>query len=579
MKESKLTVLFILFVAFMILPLSSFAATGDTLVVPTEIDGVMNGAINKFIMSDTTESGERNPNRVYKLERGKIYIQKGILDVDFNFRLIADDDDPSNPTRPPMIVPGYTDEGYYYSTDGDLWLQFMFGGDNQIIEMKNIILQNVGPDKLYSPAWCMQFNGENITAHYKNVIFNGYQGGVFLPVANGYKLYIEDCELRNNHAKTNPFMGQSIGSWPGFHADTLSVINTTFFNNTSYVLLPNRSIVDYIRFEHNTVFTNIIQPVFAFWMTNVDFKNNIFYGGHAIGVSQEGFDGGWYSEIDYISGQDTIPQPPAIISLQPIDEDVLGNIGLTEADRRVDVSNNVYFIPQRIKDYWETDNVVQKPVWINDRTQAMFDDDTSYPNLSIRDNLIDVDPQFDAALEQTVLDSVFAFIDGFNQYGWEWEGGIIGHYAPNGDIFNISWPLPEDLSYTNESVKTGAEGDFPVGDLNWFPDKKAQWEEWVTAIGDEDMDINAPRNYTLSQNYPNPFNPATKINFSIPVAGKTILTVYNVLGQKIATLVDEKLREGSYSYEFNASNLPSGIYFYRLKSDNYNSVKKMMLIK
>ena len=209
----------------------------------------------------------------------------------------------------------------------------------------------------------------------------------------------------------------------------------------------------------------------------------------------------------------------------------------------------------------------------------MFDDDTSYPNLSIRDNLIDVDPQFDAALEQTVLDSVFAFIDGFNQYGWEWEGGIIGHYAPNGDIFNISWPLPEDLSYTNESVKTGAEGDFPVGDLNWFPDKKAQWEEWVTAIGDEDMDINAPRNYTLSQNYPNPFNPATKINFSIPVAGKTILTVYNVLGQKIATLVDEKLREGSYSYEFNASNLPSGIYFYRLKSDNYNSVKKMMLIK
>jgi hypothetical protein len=573
MKESKLTLLLFLFVAFAFSPLKSSAAEGDTLIVPTEIDGEMNGAINKFIMADTTASGERNPNRVYKLERGKIYIQKGILDVDFNFRLVADDDDPNNPVRPPMIVPGYTDEGFYYSTDGDLWLQFMFGGDNQIVEMKNIILQNVGVDKLYSPAWCMQFVGENITAHYKDVVFNGYQGGVFLPVANGYKLYIEDCELRNNHAKTNPFMGQSIGSWPGFYADTISVVNTTFFNNTSYILLPNRSIVDYIRFEHNTIFTTIIQPVFAFWMTNVDFKNNIFFGTHAIAVSGEGYNGGWYSETE--------DNPPAIISLQPIDSTALADAGLTEADRKVVVENNAYFIPKRITDYWDesiaaNDSfVVQKPVWINDRTQAMFDDNENYPNLTIANNIIDVDPGFDAALETMVLDSVFAFINGFNEHGWEWEGGIIGHYAPNGDIFNIPWPLPENLAYSNEQIKSGGIDGFPIGDLNWFPDKK---DDWLTGL-EENVNALAPSEYRLSQNYPNPFNPTTRINFSIPVSGKTTLTVYNVLGQKIATLVDANLAVGSYNYEFDASGLSSGIYFYKLQSENYSKIMKMMLIK
>jgi hypothetical protein len=85
--------------------------------------------------------------------------------------------------------------------------------------------------------------------------------------------------------------------------------------------------------------------------------------------------------------------------------------------------------------------------------------------------------------------------------------------------------------------------------------------------------------YKLEQNYPNPFNPSTEISFSIPTAGNTSLEIYNILGQKVATLVNKELNLGLHKYQFDASNLSSGIYFYKLQSNNFTSIKKMMLIK
>ncbi len=88
-----------------------------------------------------------------------------------------------------------------------------------------------------------------------------------------------------------------------------------------------------------------------------------------------------------------------------------------------------------------------------------------------------------------------------------------------------------------------------------------------------------PIKYSLSQNYPNPFNPSTVINYTIPNAGMTKVEVFNILGQKVITLVNKNLEAGSHKVEFNASNLTSGIYFYKLQSNNFTSIKKMMLIK
>ena len=88
-----------------------------------------------------------------------------------------------------------------------------------------------------------------------------------------------------------------------------------------------------------------------------------------------------------------------------------------------------------------------------------------------------------------------------------------------------------------------------------------------------------PTDYSLSQNYPNPFNPTTKIEYSLIEDSKVRLTVYNSLGQEVLTLVNGNQVAGRYTVNVNVKNLPSGIYFYQLQSDNFNAVKKMMLIK
>jgi hypothetical protein len=88
-----------------------------------------------------------------------------------------------------------------------------------------------------------------------------------------------------------------------------------------------------------------------------------------------------------------------------------------------------------------------------------------------------------------------------------------------------------------------------------------------------------PENYSLSQNYPNPFNPVTKINYALPKNGFVTLRVYDVLGRQAVNLVNENKTAGSYSVDFNAGSLTSGVYFYRLEVNGFTDTKKLLLVK
>ena len=90
---------------------------------------------------------------------------------------------------------------------------------------------------------------------------------------------------------------------------------------------------------------------------------------------------------------------------------------------------------------------------------------------------------------------------------------------------------------------------------------------------------NTPDKFVLTQNYPNPFNPSTKISYTIPQGANVRLKVYDVTGREVKTLVDEFQSKGNYNINFNASDLPSGIYFYRLTAGNFANTKKMILLK
>ncbi len=92
--------------------------------------------------------------------------------------------------------------------------------------------------------------------------------------------------------------------------------------------------------------------------------------------------------------------------------------------------------------------------------------------------------------------------------------------------------------------------------------------------------VSVPTEYALNQNHPNPFNPSTTISFDIPKSSMVHLTIYNIAGQKVVTIVNENLNAGHYAYIWNIpADLPSGTYLYKLVTEEFSSVKQMMLVK
>jgi hypothetical protein len=98
-------------------------------------------------------------------------------------------------------------------------------------------------------------------------------------------------------------------------------------------------------------------------------------------------------------------------------------------------------------------------------------------------------------------------------------------------------------------------------------------------VGVQKDNSEIPQTFSLNQNYPNPFNPSTKIQFSIPYSSFITLEVFNTIGEKVGTLISNELNAGTYSYDWNAKNLSSGIYFYKLQAGSFVQTKKMILMK
>jgi len=95
----------------------------------------------------------------------------------------------------------------------------------------------------------------------------------------------------------------------------------------------------------------------------------------------------------------------------------------------------------------------------------------------------------------------------------------------------------------------------------------------------DEVVVGVPDNFELSQNYPNPFNPFTRIDFQLPIDGNVNISVYDNSGKEVMTIVNEFKTAGYYSVSLNASSLSSGVYFYKITSDNFSGVRKMMLVK
>jgi hypothetical protein len=187
-----------------------------------------------------------------------------------------------------------------------------------------------------------------------------------------------------------------------------------------------------------------------------------------------------------------------------------------------------------------------------DKTIQMYDDGTN-GDVTAGDNI----------WSREVIFSQYSPLRVQYKYGANWglptnQGGNDNENGVGADHF-IN--LTSSMTYGKVENVFGTMGDHPV----------------ITGITEQLPGI--PENYRLAQNFPNPFNPSTSIYFSIPEAGLVTLKVYSLLGEEVATLVDEFKNSGNYDVQFDASKLTTGIYFYTISVNNFSATKKMVLTK
>ncbi|WP_304041493.1 T9SS type A sorting domain-containing protein [Ignavibacterium album] len=182
-------------------------------------------------------------------------------------------------------------------------------------------------------------------------------------------------------------------------------------------------------------------------------------------------------------------------------------------------------------------------------------------------------------------------------FNLQYNSGVITgkHALPNAiiDIYSANrFELPASAYFRIGTTNTDANGNFSFSTgLNIEAIAVTATDFWgntsnfarLNIVTDVEDEKQIPTEFALEQNYPNPFNPSTKIRFSIPNVGTelalSVLKVYDILGNEVATLVNEEKPAGVYEVEFNASQLSSGIYFYKLSAGSFTEVKKMTVLK
>jgi len=147
---------------------------------------------------------------------------------------------------------------------------------------------------------------------------------------------------------------------------------------------------------------------------------------------------------------------------------------------------------------------------------------------------------------------------------------------------NLMWNKIGSVSgkgTTTEKSYYSFEDNNPVNGKSYYRLKQMDYDGSFEYSNTVEVDVNIPIKFSLEQNYPNPFNPTTSIKYTINSKQNVQLSVYNVLGKEIALLVNEEKPAGNYEFNFDASNLSSGVYFYELRAGDFVDMKKMILIK
>ncbi len=164
-----------------------------------------------------------------------------------------------------------------------------------------------------------------------------------------------------------------------------------------------------------------------------------------------------------------------------------------------------------------------------------------------------------------------------NNYGFEVERSSV-----NGNQSSVNW---EKVGFVNGHGNSNSVKQYSYIDNTITNGSYSYRLKQIDNTGNYEyskvveVSLMKPMEFSLGQNYPNPFNPSTAIKFSLPMDSKVVLDVYNTIGQKVSELVNAQMSAGNHEVNFNASELSSGIYIYRLTTGKFTSTKKMILMK
>jgi len=137
----------------------------------------------------------------------------------------------------------------------------------------------------------------------------------------------------------------------------------------------------------------------------------------------------------------------------------------------------------------------------------------------------------------------------------------------SGNSNRISGTLGQNLIGVSSNANNTSNAGF------WY-----QTAELVTSVEQIETEL-LPNEFRLEQNYPNPFNPSTTIQFAVPQTSNVTIRIYDILGREVATLIDEKYQPGQYKVIFEAGQLASGLYVYRIQAGDFRETKKLMLLR
>ncbi len=561
-------------------------------------EGTLNAAID-----------EHGGNKIYQLQAGEWYgLTKTIENVDYHLQVIGEPYDDQNP--PATLQTGTTAEG------DPIGIMFEAKGD---ITLRGIYFVNADLNGQLGARFVNQ-SKEGGSVVVDNCIIDpvGHQGCVWLRGGDNDLFFTNNISLRHGHMTGindgHHFLIADAAAPSG--ADTVIIENNTIVSVGTFFIMGawNVHVNNFVKIDHNTIMHHkgeFESTVFEneFYLTNnllIDFSVFPTYDGVVL-------PGG---DVDR-------PKRQLIMADTIVDETLPSNRIQYIQYNSLFRSQSFYELLAELNDT-ATVTGGEKPffqtlVWDGNTPEKYGADpadaldasregilfnhagnvNNDFPMWKYGNISFDVDPVFNEPAIYEMSDNLagwlrpiwYIYALGYPSDEFpptpEWPQW---HWDPSGDAaINDIWPVI-DATYTDAATLEGSVASLPLGDLNWYPEKMAEWEmnkeaifahmkagntEKISFVGVNKIANNGS---TLSKIYPNPMSTSALIEFTIDNPSNVEIAVYNAVGQQVRNVMDEFRTAGRHTVTFERGNLNHGVYFYTIKAGNQSETRKLMIV-